>query len=202
MKVLIMKRDKNQYTYRDPNNLLKEIENGQRSKFIREAVETKIRNSKKTYPQELEVTDDLIKFYSQKLEDCEEQLQKIEQENQNLQKIREKISKKLQKTIEEHETKKNILKKQEELELKDQILETRQYIYHKIILNLLEQKNNPTTQINTEYLMIKGKFKTVKELRKQLTKYIKNNLHEYDQILDRTIFKEDIEYLKKYNGDD
>lgn len=197
-----MKRDKNQYTYRDPNNLLKEIENGQRSKFIREAVETKIRNSKKTYPQELEVTDDLIKFYSQKLEDCEEQLQKIEQENQNLQKIREKISKKLQKTIEEHETKKNILKKQEELELKDQILETRQYIYHKIILNLLEQKNNPTTQINTEYLMIKGKFKTVKELRKQLTKYIKNNLHEYDQILDRTIFKEDIEYLKKYNGDD
>ncbi|MBR0471329.1 MAG: hypothetical protein IJI98_01355 [Methanosphaera sp.] len=50
--------------------------------------------------------------------------------------------------------------------------------------------------------MIKGKFKTIQELRKQLTKYIKNNLHEYDQILDRTIFKEDIEYLKKYNGDD
>lgn len=94
MKVLIMKRDKNQYTYRDPNNLLKEIENGQRSKFIREAVETKIRNSKKTYPHELEVTNDLIKFYSQKLEDCEEQLQKIEQENQNLQKIRKKINKK------------------------------------------------------------------------------------------------------------
>lgn len=186
------------YTYRDPDGLLEKIDTGTRSQFIREAVETKIRNSKTTYPMELEETCELIKFYSQKLGNYEDQINNLEQETKTIQKLKEKTTKKLQKAVQEHETKKHIIEKQQELEYNDQLQETRKQIYHKIILNMLEQKNKDTKiTLNTEYLEISGKFKNTQELKTHLTSYIKNNLHEYDKIDDRIIFKDDIEYLKK-----
>ena len=185
------------YSFRDPQGLLEKLDQGSRSHFIREAVESKIRTSKSTYPIELEETRELMNFYTTKLETYDEQLIELEKEKEGLEQYRNNTQYKLDKIRKTHNMRKQILRKQSELEKMEQQINTRIRIFNEIIKNKLAQReNNTDTTINMEYLKIKGNYESINELELDLKEYVKG-LQEYDTIQGIQIFKNDIEYLKK-----
>ena len=62
------------YNFRDPKNLLKNIDKGKRSIFIRDAIESKINIAKQAYPPELEIKKLMITTYTKNIQEMKKKI--------------------------------------------------------------------------------------------------------------------------------
>ena len=183
-----MKKDK-KYVFRDHEELLEKLESGTRSEFIREAIKLKIKLSKKTYNIKTEETNEIIKFYENRIKKYDEELEQLTKEQDNIRKQKNNMINKLEKAKQEQTNRKIILEQQNKLENRENIIE---YIISNTLRKRQDKKINP---LNMDYLVEKGSYENILELKNDIINHI-NNLEEYDTINDQKIFKNDIEYLK------
>ena len=180
-----MKQD-NRYTFRDLEGFLDELDQGIRSQFIREAIESKLHSNTSTYQEEVEETGKLIEFYENTIKTYDEEIALLQQN-------KKRTTTKLEKLTIEQERKKKIVGKQEKIEDYEKLRQIRQKILTQITITLLEQdKHTP----NMNYLKTLGQYKRLKELRNEVITYV-DTLNEYDTIQGKKIFKKDLEYIKQ-----
>ena len=180
-----MKQD-NRYTFRDLEGFLDELDQGIRSQFIREAIESKLHSNTSTYQEEVEETGKLIEFYENTIKTYDEEIALLQQN-------KKRTTTKLEKLTIEQERKKKIVGKQEEIEDYEKLSQIRQKILTQITITLLEQDKHAP---NMKYLKTLGQYKSLKELRNEVITYV-DTLNEYDTIQGKKIFKKDLEYIKQ-----
>ena len=180
-----MKQD-NRYTFRDLEGFLDELDQGIRSQFIREAIESKLHSNTSTYQEEVEETGKLIEFYENTIKTYDEEIALLQQN-------KKRTTTKLEKLTIEQERKKKIVGKQEKIEDYEKLRQIRQKILTQITITLLEQDKHAP---NMKYLKTLGQYKSLKELRNEVITYV-DTLNEYDTIQGKKIFKKDLEYIKQ-----
>ena len=180
-----MKQD-NRYTFRDLEGFLDELDQGIRSQFIREAIESKLHSNTSTYQEEVEETGKLIEFYENTIKTYDEEIALLQQN-------KKRTTTKLEKLTIEQERKKKIVGKQEKIEDYEKLSQIRQKILTQITITLLEQDKHAP---NMKYLKTLGQYKSLKELRNEVITYV-DALNEYDTIQGKKIFKKDLEYIKQ-----
>lgn len=180
-----MKQD-NRYTFRDLEGFLDELDQGIRSQFIREAIESKLHSNTSTYQEEVEETGKLIEFYENTIKTYDEEIALLQQN-------KKRTTTKLEKLTIEQERKKKIVGKQEKIEDYEKLSQIRQKILTQITITLLEQDKHAP---NMKYLKTLGQYKSLKELRNEVITYV-DTLNEYDTIQGKKIFKKDLEYIKQ-----
>ena len=180
-----MKQD-NRYTFRDLEGFLDELDQGIRSQFIREAIESKLHSNTSTYQEEVEETGKLIEFYENTIKTYDEEIALLQQN-------KKRTTTKLEKLTIEQERKKKIVGKQEKIEDYEKLRQIRQKILTQITITLLEQDKHAP---NMKYLKTLGQYKSLKELRNEVITYV-DALNEYDTIQGKKIFKKDLEYIKQ-----
>lgn len=180
-----MKQD-NRYTFRDLEGFLDELDQGIRSQFIREAIESKLHSNTSTYQEEVEETGKLIEFYENTIKTYDEEIALLQQN-------KKRTTTKLEKLTIEQERKKKIVGKQEKIEDYEKLSQIRQKILTQITITLLEQDKHAP---NMKYLKTLGQYKSLKELRNEVITYV-DTLNENDTIQGKKIFKKDLEYIKQ-----
>lgn len=180
-----MKQD-NRYTFRDLEGFLDELDQGIRSQFIRDAIESKLHSNTSTYQEEVEETGKLIEFYENTIKTYDEEIALLQQN-------KKRTTTKLEKLTIEQERKKKIVGKQEKIEDYEKLSQIRQKILTQITITLLEQDKHAP---NMNYLKTLGQYKSLKELRNEVITYV-DTLNEYDTIQGKKIFKKDLEYIKQ-----
>ena len=180
-----MKQD-NRYTFRDLEGFLDELDQGIRSQFIREAIESKLHSNTSTYQEEVEETGKLIEFYENTIKTYDEEIALLQQN-------KKRTTTKLEKLTIQQERKKKIVGKQEKIEDYEKLRQIRQKILTQITITLLEQDKHAP---NMNYLKTLGQYKSLKELRNEVITYV-DALNEYDTIQGKKIFKKDLEYIKQ-----
>ena len=180
-----MKQD-NRYTFRDLEGFLDELDQGIRSQFIREAIESKLHSNTSTYQEEVEETGKLIEFYENTIKTYDEEIALLQQN-------KKRTTTKLEKLTIEQERKKKIVGKQEKIEDYEKLRQIRQKILTQITITLLEQDKHAP---NMNYLKTLGQYKSLKELRNEVITYV-DTLNENDTIQGKKIFKKDLEYIKQ-----
>lgn len=180
-----MKQD-NRYTFRDLEGFLDELDQGIRSQFIREAIESKLHSNTSTYQEEVEETGKLIEFYENTIKTYDEEIALLQQN-------KKRTTTKLEKLTIEQERKKKIVGKQEKIEDYEKLSQIRQKILTQITITLLEQDKHAP---NMNYLKTLGQYKSLKELRNEVITYV-DTLNENDTIQGKKIFKKDLEYIKQ-----
>ena len=180
-----MKQD-NRYTFRDLEGFLDELDQGIRSQFIREAIESKLHSNTSTYQEEVEETGKLIEFYENTIKTYDEEIALLQQN-------KKRTTTKLEKLTIEQERKKKIVGKQEKIEDYEKLRQIRQKILTQITITLLEQDKHAP---NMNYLKTLGQYKSLKELRNEVITYV-DTLNEYDTIQGKKIEQKDLEYIKQ-----
>jgi len=184
------------YNFRDSTELLEKIDKGTRSNFIRESIKLKMNMETQQSSIKLTEIQQLINFYNNIIKDYDTTLNTIENTRKKIIQNKKETQNRLKNTITEQIKIKTIQDTQKQIENNQKREKQRKIVCDEITNNLLEKRdNNKSPQINLEYMKTLGQYKNNKELSEDLTQHI-YNLHENENIKDRQIFKEDIEYLE------
>jgi len=190
---------KNQKTYhfRDNENLLENIDKGNRSRFIREALKLKFNIDEIGYLEKQATNQELIKHYSNLIEIYEKELDKLQEKIEETKQYKKKLKNKLNQIIKQDEELKNQLKTKKKLLEDTNNTKHRNEAANTLIKNIIHMKNDPLADtVNIEYLKNHGNFKNKDEFKIYVQEYIIKNV-KINQIIANTIIKrEDIEYLK------
>jgi len=181
-----MKKDR-KYVFRDNEELLKKLDKGTRSKFIRKAIKTQILLNKSVYEEEIVEINELITFYNKCLKIYDEELEQLDKECKNIKRQKKRVKDKLEKITRQQNNRKSILQQQI-------IIKRRQALLDRIINNLVQDRKNKTIRsLDLNYLVHMGGYKNKKELKLHLRKYI-DSLKESDPTGYPKILKKDVEY--------
>ena len=182
------------YNFRDPKNLLKNIDKGKRSIFIRDAIESKINIAKQAYPPELEIKKLMITTYTKNIQDIDEYLSILENEKEDIKKTKQEIQSKLDESTNEYhrikqlfETENKILDKNKKKEFE---------IIKKVVILIIKSRHDENIEINLEYYEYHGNFKSRKYFKESLLEFINENIKTGDIIDGEYISQDDIEYMK------
>ena len=183
------------YVFRDNEVFLEMLDGGSRSKFIRDSIQSKIKSCKNTYNEEIREDNQLIEYYISKINTYYEEIEELNKEKTKIEQLKDKSEKRLKKLIHEQNNKKNLLQQKIQEKKNEKLTQIRETIIEELISNLLRQKEDKNRQtLNLDYLVKKGEYENIKELKTELIIYI-NNL-KYDSTSNQEISEKDIEYLK------
>ena len=192
-----MKRDENKHSFRDSDNLLINLEKGTVSEFIRNSIKIRLNIDEKAYIEEQATLNELINFYKDKIEAYDNILEKAEEENKKINKSKKDAMIKLEKLEKERQNLEYIVKKQRALQEEDLKLK-RKYTFETLINNILNNRKDPTIPLfNIEYMQKDCQYKTLKEFKKEVYKYIRDST----TIDSSKIRQEDVDYIIKKIGD-
>lgn len=191
-----MKKEKN-YHFRANKNLLKNIDRGNRSKFIREAVTLRI-NIDDTAYQKLQANNyELINQYKTIIKECNQDIKTMQNEITRLKNFKKRIKIQLDKQYEEVEELQQRINTKKALIKDNNIEKHRKEAANTLLKNIIIRKANPLADIaDIDYLMTHAGFYSKKEFKIYVQEYLQENIKTGD-ILGKTLIKqEDIEYLK------
>ena len=182
------------YNFRDPKNLLKNIDKGKRSIFIRDAIESKINIAKQAYPPELEIKKLMITTYTKNIQDIDEYLSILENEKEDIKKTKHEIQSKLDESTNEYHRIKQLLETENKISDKNKKKEFE--IIKKVVIIIIKSRHDENIEINLEYYEYHGNFKSRKYFKESLLEFINENIKTGDIIDGEYISQDDIEYMK------
>lgn len=190
---------KNQKTYhfRDNDNLLENIDKGNRSKFIRDALKLKFNIDEIGYREKQATNKELICYYNNMIEIYEKELDRLQDEIVKTKQYKKKLKIKVNKIIKKDkelnnqiETKKRLLNDTDKTKHRNEAANT-------LIKNIILMKNDTLADsVNIEYLKSHGNFRNNNEFKIYVHEYIIKNVKTNSIIANTVIKPEDIEYLK------
>lgn len=183
------------YNFRDPNNLLENIDKGKKSSYIREALETKLKIDKKAYACQLEIKNQMIKNYKQNLKDIEGYLHMLYIEQNNMKKLNKEISQKLDESINEYNMIKQLIEKKNNIENQQNKREFE--TIKKTVITLLRSRHDDEIKIDLGFFKHQGNFKSKLYFKQSILSFIDKYLKEGDVFADEYISKDDINYMKE-----
>ena len=185
------------YHFRDRRNLLDNIEHGNRSKFIREALTLRVNIDDAAY-KELQANNyELITQYNDIINICDQGEEMLLEEIAQMKNFRKRIKIKLRKQLKEAE------ELQQRIDTKKTLIKDNDLVTHRIeatktlLKNVMLRRYDSTIDMaDIDYLMTHAGFDNKKEFKIHIQEYIQENVKTGD-ILGKTVMKrEDIEYLK------
>ncbi len=190
---------KNQKTYhfRDNDNLLENIDKGNRSKFIRDALKLKFNIDDIGYREKQATNKELICYYNNMIEIYEKELDRLQDEIVKTKQYKKKLKIKVNKIIKQDkelnnqiETKKRLLNDTDKTKHRNEAANT-------LIKNIILMKNDTQADsVNIDYLKSHGNFRNNTEFKIYVQEYIIKNVKTNSIIANTVIKPEDIEYLK------
>ena len=190
---------KNQKTYhfRDNDNLLENIDKGNRSKFIRDALKLKFNIDEIGYREKQATNKELICYYNNMIEIYEKELDRLQDEIVKTKQYKKKLKINVNKIIKQDkelnnqiETKKRLLNDTDKTKHRNEAANT-------LIKNIILMKNDTLADsVNIEYLKSHGNFRNNNEFKICVHEYIIKNVKTNSIIANTVIKPEDIEYLK------
>lgn len=190
---------KNQKTYhfRDNDNLLENIDKGNRSKFIRDALKLKFNIDEIGYREKQATNKELICYYNNMIEIYEKELDRLQDEIVKTKQYKKKLKINVNKIIKQDkelnnqiETKKRLLNDTDKTKHRNEAANT-------LIKNIILMKNDTLADsVNIEYLKSHGNFRNNNEFKIYVHEYIIKNVKTNSIIANTVIKPEDIEYLK------
>lgn len=190
---------KNQKTYhfRDNDNLLENIDKGNRSKFIRDALKLKFNIDDIGYREKQATNKELICYYNNMIEIYEKELDRLQDEIVKTKQYKKKLKIKVNKIIKQDkelnnqiETKKRLLDDTDKTKHRNEAANT-------LIKNIILMKNDAQADsVNIDYLKSHGNFRNNTEFKIYVQEYIIKNVKTNSIIANTVIKPEDIEYLK------
>ena len=182
------------YNFRDPKNLLKNIDKGKRSIFIRDAIESKINIAKQAYPPELEIKKLMITTYTKNIQDIDEYLSILENEKEDIKKTKQEIQSKLDESTKEYHRIKQLFETENKISDKNKKKEFE--IIKKVVIIIIKSRHDENIEINLEYYEYHGNFKSRKYFKESLLRFIDKNIKSGDIIDGEYVSQDDIEYMK------
>ena len=181
------------YNFRGSDDLLKNVEEGKKSEFIRDAVESKIRYENFFHEKKLELNYQLIKYYNIKIRNINININQLKDEVSMLENVKENIKIKQEKSIEECNQIKNKINEkiiEEDKKIEENCLKT-------TIRLLYMSKYDKNIEINYDYLKTIGKFKSRLSYKKLLKEYVDRNVNTDSYINNSKLNMEDVSYIKE-----
>lgn len=192
-----MENNDKTYTFRDPEHLLDNLEQGNRSQFIRESVKLRIKLGKKIYHEELVQTEELIKYFTNKQKQYQENLGQIEEDKKKLQRMNKKAENELKKLLQEKNKIIYTIEQEKKIRKMDDLETIRENAFKTVIKSIIRRRIDPEADtINIDFLYNKTRYITKEEFKHHTLEYIENNLHEGDYIAKNVMTQEDIQYIK------
>ena len=170
---------KNQKTYhfRDNDNLLENIDKGNRSKFIRDALKLKFNIDEIGYREKQATNKELICYYNNMIEIYEKELDRLQDEIVKTKQYKKKLKINVNKIIKQDkelnnqiETKKRLLNDTDKTKHRNEAANT-------LIKNIILMKNDTLADsVNIEYLKSHGNFRNNNEFKIYVHEYIIKNV--------------------------
>lgn len=192
-----MENNDKTYTFRDPEHLLDNLEQGNRSQFIRESVKLRIKLGNKIYNEELVQTEELIKYFTKRKEQLNENLIQIEEDKKKLQQMSKKAENELKRLSQEKQKILFTIEQENNIRQMDDLQTIRENAFNTVIKSIIRRRVDPEADtINLDFLYNKTRYTTKEEFKHHTLEYIEKNLHEGDLIAKNVINQEDIQYIK------
>lgn len=190
----------NVYTFRDSEDILKYIENGKRSKYIRDAIERKVNADKLSYNSRMEIKDQIIFYYNKDIQELDELLDVLEKQKHDIIKLKENINDKKEESIKEFD----YIKELNDVKTCTDEMNIKQQNTLKIAITvLLQEIYDDNVVFEFQYFQKMGKFRSKRHFINSLIDYVDENIGVNDSIGGHVICMEDIYLLKeminKYN---
>lgn len=187
------KNEEFKHTFRDSNRLLKHLEKGTVSEFIRDSIKLRLEIDEKAYKKERATIEEEINFLKKRINEYDQIQDDLTKDNTRISKRKKDLETKVEKLEKEHRNIKYLLKKQRQLQ-EEELNKKRTLAFKTLIQNILSNKEDPTIPLlNLDYLQKNCEYKTRKEFMKALNNYIQN---EATKDLTKTeITPENIDYV-------
>lgn len=188
------KNEKFKHTFRDSNQLLKHLEKGTVSEFIRDSIKLRLKIDEKAYMAEQATLEEQINFIQKKITEYTELQEENTKDNERINKRKKDMQIQLERLEKEHKNIKYLLKKQRELQ-EEELNRKRTLAFKTVINNILSNKEDSTIPLlNLDYLQKNCEYNTQKEFRQALFNYINGIRNDFTKT---DIIPEDIDYVVK-----
>ena len=188
------KNEEFKHTFRDSNQLLKHLEKGTVSEFIRDSIKLRLKIDEKAYMAEQATLEEQINFIQKKITEYTELQEENTKDNERISKRKKDMQVQLERLEKEHKNIKYLLKKQRELQA-EELNRKRTLTFKTVINNILSNKEDSTIPLlNLDYLQKNCEYNTQKEFRQALFNYIQGIRNDFTKT---DIIPEDIDYVVK-----
>ena len=188
------KNEEFKHTFRDSNQLLKHLEKGTVSEFIRDSIKLRLKIDEKEYMAEQATLEEQINFIQKKITEYTELQEENTKDNERINKRKKDMQIQLERLEKEHKNIKYLLKKQRELQA-EELNRKRTLAFKTVINNILSNKEDSTIPLlNLDYLQKNCEYNTQKEFRQALFNYIQGIRSDFTKT---DIIPEDIDYVVK-----
>lgn len=188
------KNEEFKHTFRDSNQLLKHLEKGTVSEFIRDSIKLRLKIDEKAYMAEQATLEEQINFIQKKITEYTELQEENTKDNERINKRKKDMQIQLERLEKEHKNIKYLLKKQRELQ-EEELNRKRTLAFKTVINNILSNKEDSTIPLlNLDYLQKNCEYNTQKEFRQALFNYINGIRNDFTKT---DIIPEDIDYVVK-----
>lgn len=188
------KNEEFKHTFRDSNQLLKHLEKGTVSEFIRDSIKLRLKIDEKAYMAEQATLEEQINFIQKKITEYTELQEENTKDNERINKRKKDMQIQLERLEKEHKNIKYLLKKQRELQA-EELNRKRILTFKTVINNILSNKEDSTIPLlNLDYLQKNCEYNTQKEFKQALFNYIQGIRNDFTKT---DIIPEDIDYVVK-----
>lgn len=188
------KNEEFKHTFRDSNQLLKHLEKGTVSEFIRDSIKLRLKIDEKAYMEEQATLEEQINFIQKKITEYTELQEENTKDNERISKRKKDMQIQLERLEKEHKNIKYLLKKQRELQA-EELNRKRILTFKTVINNILSNKEDSTIPLlNLDYLQKNCEYNTQKEFKQALFNYIQGIRNDFTKT---DIIPEDIDYVVK-----
>lgn len=188
------KNEEFKHTFRDSNQLLKHLEKGTVSEFIRDSIKLRLKIDEKAYMEEQATLEEQINFIQKKITEYTELQEENTKDNERISKRKKDMQIQLERLEKEHKNIKYLLKKQRELQA-EELNRKRILAFKTVINNILSNKEDSTIPLlNLDYLQKNCEYNTQKEFKQALFNYIQGIRNDFTKT---DIIPEDIDYVVK-----
>ena len=188
------KNEEFKHTFRDSNQLLKHLEKGTVSEFIRDSIKLRLKIDEKAYMEEQATLEEQINFIQKKITEYTELQEENTKDNERINKRKKDMQIQLERLEKEHKNIKYLLKKQRELQA-EELNRKRILAFKTVINNILSNKEDSTIPLlNLDYLQKNCEYNTQKEFKQALFNYIQGIRNDFTKT---DIIPEDIDYVVK-----
>lgn len=186
------KNEEFKHTFRDSNQLLKHLEKGTVSEFIRDSIKLRLKIDEKAYMEEQATLEEQMNFLQKKITEYSEIQEENTKDNERISKRKKNMQIQLERLEKEHKNIKYLLKKQREFQ-EEELNRNRTLAFKSVINNILSNKEDSTIPLlNLDYLQKNCEYNTQKEFKQALCNYIKDMRNDLTKT---EISSEDIDYV-------
>lgn len=186
------KNEEFKHTFRDSNQLLKHLEKGTVSEFIRDSIKLRLKIDEKAYMEEQATLEEQMNFLQKKITEYSEIQEENTKDNERISKRKKNMQIQLERLEKEHKNIKYLLKKQREFQ-EEELNRNRTLAFKSVINNILSNKEDSTIPLlNLDYLQKNCEYNTQKEFKQALCNYIKGMRNDLTKT---EISSEDIDYV-------